>query len=588
MSCVQIDEEEDSAELCSDVVVLSVKAAARLGWSLDSPLTVGKVQELLVMHEKMKASEPNLTLQPITRARSKASKLTEQEVAIAKEVAALSKWDFKKFARSGGVAFLLQQARIRAQATPAELGWDAIIRNVHADGAVGAFEIPPRGVELLPVLTSRLMAMNQMCSTMSVNAKDSLYLVAIGPYQWMHGTPRFLLSFHLVAMAEGSLRAFYKCFRAAELKHRRSSLPFSDEWYSILAIYPLSGPDDQRDLQFVNELISTFEVCNGKPLPRIWSTDIVRFTSPHHADKTSRRDLMSGRRYTHFTKDLPRDTLSVSPVCFLSSSFGTEAPATSSIEINKEATAVLANESLEVEHPIRIHQDLIGRLLVARSSNPPMTSAGTQIGLLMYHPDHQTPTDSTDPNSYAWLQELCARLDRRGVAVQFLSTPHVTQLLRVEPGGLDQASVQKQLQVLVSRGWLLGGVAVCSQEDDADAPLMDVLANLFESKSFALHVQPMVRLPSVSVLCIRLHPLMPDPADVRPISISSYVVPSTWLLSAAHRSADDWKQCRTDREPWYSVAPLEEHPDFSQIEAEADEVPKATATPTKLPVQSQP
>jgi len=565
----QIDEDEDSAELSSDHVVLSVEDAARLGWLLDSPLTLRQVQELLVLHEKMKASEHNPHPRPITRGFVKASKFTEQEMAIAKEVAALSKWDFKKYVRLGKMEFLLQQARIREQATPAELAMDAIIRNVFPDGTVGAFEIPPRGVELLPVLTSRLMALNRMCSTMSANAKDPLYLVAIGPYQRMHGMPLFLLSFHLVAMVEGSLRAFYKCFRAAELKHRRSSLPFSDEWYSILAIHPLSGPDDQRDLQFVNELLSTFEFCNGKPLPRIWSTGIVRFTSPHHADKTSRRDLMSGRSYTRFTKDLPRDTLSVSPVCFLSS-FGTEAPATSSVEINKEATAVLAHESLEVEHPIRIHQDLIGRLLVARSSNPPMTSAGTQIGLLMYHPDQQTPTDSTDLNSYAWLQALCARFDRSEVAVQFPSTPHVMQLLRVEPGGLDQASVQKQLQVLVSRGWLLGGVAVCSQEDNANAPPLDVLTNLLKSESFARHMQPMVRLPSVSVLCIRLHPLMPDPADVRPISISSYVVPSTWLLSAAHRSADDWKQCRTDREPWYSVAPLEEHPDFSQIEAEAD------------------
>jgi len=573
-----VDDEGDSAEPSPDQVVLSVEGAARLRWDLASPLTVGKVQQLLALDEKFEASE----LTRMTRARTKASKFTEQELAIAKEVAALSKWDFNKFARSEGVEFLLQQARIREQATPAELGWDAIIRNVYPDGAVGAFEIPPRGVKLLPVLTSRLKTFSQMCSTMSANAKDPLYLVAIGPLQWLIGTPRFLLSFHLVAMGEGSLRAFYKCFRAAELKHRRSSLPFSDEWYSVLAIHPLSGPDDQRDLQFVNELISTFEVCNGKPLPQTWSADIVRFTSPHHADKTSRRDLMSGRRYTHFTKDLPRDTLSVSPVCFLSS-FGTEAPATSSIETNKEATVVLANKSSAEEHPIRIHQDLIGRLMAPRLSNPP-TTAGNQIGLLMYHPDHQTPTDSRDPDSYAWLQKSCA-FDQPGAVVKHSSTPHATQLIRMETAGLEQVSLK--LQKLASRGWLLGGVAVCSQENNAGALLLDVLTNLFASEPFAQHVRPMVRLPRVSVLCILLHSVTPAPADVHPISISSYVVPSSWLLAAAHRSTEDWHQRRTGREPWYSVAPLEKHPDFSEIDAAAGQAPGASAALAQLPPQPQ-
>ncbi len=226
MSCVQIDEEDDSAELCSDMVVLSVKAAARLGWSLDSPLTVGKVQELLVIHEKMKASEPNPTLQPITRARSKASKFTEQELAIAKEIAVVSKWDFKKYVRLGKMEFLLEQARIREQATPWELASDAILRNVFPDGAVGAFEIPPRGVKLLPLLASRLTIMRQMCSIMSTNSKDPLYLVGIGPNGPFGPTlPHLIVGFHVVAMTEESVRTFYKCFRAKELEHLRSSLP---------------------------------------------------------------------------------------------------------------------------------------------------------------------------------------------------------------------------------------------------------------------------------------------------------------------------------------------------------------------------
>lgn len=211
---------------------------------------------------------------------------------------------------------------------------------------------------------------------------------------------------------------------------------------------------------------------------------------------------------------------------------------------------MMAKKPSVEEHPIRIHQDLIGWLLTDPISTQP-TAVGNQIGLLMYHPDLQTPTDSTDQDSYAWLQELCARFDQPGVAVKFPSTPHVTQLIRMEPAEKEQDSVKQKLQTLAARGWLLGGViVVCSQENDAGAPLTGVI-NLLASEPFAQHVRPMVQLPNVSVVSILLHLSTPDPANVHPISISSYVIPSTWLLSVEHRSVEDWSQCRTDREPWY-------------------------------------
>ena len=141
-----------------------MEAAGRLGWSLDSPLTVHQVKQLLAMQEKMKASE----LTRMTRAQSKALKFTEQELAIAKEVAAVSLWDFKKFVQSGKVEFLLAQARLREQATPAELEWDAIIRNVFPEGSVGPFFIPP--FFILPVLTSRLTSMRQICAPVGVRS----------------------------------------------------------------------------------------------------------------------------------------------------------------------------------------------------------------------------------------------------------------------------------------------------------------------------------------------------------------------------------------------------------------------------------
>jgi len=519
----------------------------------------------------------------MTRAQSKARKFTEQELATAKETAVSSRWDFKKFARSGGVEFLLEQARTREQATSAELAWDAIIRNVHPDGAVGAFTIPPRGVKLLPLLASRLTIMRQMCSIMIANSKDPLYLVGIGPDgPFSPSLPHFILGFHVVAMTEKSVRSFYKCFRAKELEHFRSSLPRRKDRYGILAIFPLSAPDDQRDLQFVHKLVQTFEACYGKPLPQFWSHDIVRFTSSDHADKAHRRDLMSGIGYDMFTKDLPEVTLSVSAVCFLSP-FSNDASTASSTASSTQGNSnvasleVMDNQQFAREHPVRIHQDLIGRLLVGPISNK-SAAAGNQIGLLVYHPDHQTPPDSTNKDSYAWLQAFYIGRDP-GVATEFPSTPHVTQLLRMVPAEVEQVAVKQKLQMLASRGWLLGGVVVvCSQENNAGAPLTDVI-NLFASQPFVQHVRPMVRLPNVSVASILLHPSTPDPANVHLLPISSCVVPSTWLLSAEHRSVEDWSQCRTDREPWYSVAPLEEeHADFSEIEAAASQASEGSAT----------
>lgn len=537
VSCVhmspQIDEEEESAELSSDQVVFSVEDAARLGWSLDSPLTVGKVQELVAMQVKVKGSE----LRRMTRAGSKIRNFTEQELSMAKEVAALSRWDFKQFARSGDVGFLLEQARLRQQATPWEVASDAMVRNVYPDGACGAFTLLPRGVKLLPVLTSRLTSMSQICAPVGASSKDPLYLVGIGPMTHMAGGPRFLLSFHLVAMTEKSLHAFYTCFKEQERQHFHSSMPFRKDSYGILAIYPLRACDDQRDLQFLQELARTFEACyrksSNKCLPHHWSQSIVRFTSPNHADRTLRQDYMSGISYAPFHKDNPEIMLSVSPTCFLPS-FCTDAWVTSSVETNKEAAVVMANKPPAEVHPIRIHQDLVGQLLMGPGSTQ-RTAVANQIGLLLYHPNHETPTDITDQNSYAWLQELCARFDQPQLAIKFPSTPHVTQLIRMEPAGLAQASLQKQLQMLASRGWLLGGVAVCSQESNADAQL-DILTHLFASELFAQHVRAMVRLPSVSVVCILLHPSTPAPAEVPPISISSYVIPSTWLVPAGLRS----------------------------------------------------
>ncbi len=562
-------------------MVLSVAAAGRLGWTLNSPLTVRKVQQLLAMQEKMNSSELNRT----TRAQSKVSKFTEQELAIAKEVAEVSLWDFKKFTRSGDVEFLLAQARLREQATPWELASDAIVRSVYPDGARGAFTLLPRGMKLLPVLGSRLTTMRQMCTTISVDSKDPLYLVGIGPLAYMFGMARFILSFHLVAMTEKSLLSFYKCFFAKSLEHRHSKLPFHKDLYGILAIHPLSAPDDQRDLQFVHKLVRTFDVFYQKPSLQSWSDQIFRFTSPNHADKTYRRDLMSGVHYTPFTNDSPecQNKLSIGPVCFLPSVVS-DAPATSSIETNKEVTHVVKeNKQLAEAHPVRIHQDLIGQLLVDPISNLP-TAAGSRIGLLMYHPDHQTPTDSSDTSSYAFLQELCARFDQPRVAIQFPSTPHVTLLIQMEPAGPDQISMKQKPQGLASRGWLLGGVVAAGlQKNNNDASLTDTLLQMFSSELFAQHVRPVVQLPKVSAICILLNP---DQTAGHPISIVHYVVPSNWLLPAVDDSRQDWDQCRTDCEPWYSVAPLEEHPDFNATEAAASYATEASAAP--VPLQLQP
>ncbi len=554
-------------------MILSLAAVRRLGWSLDSPLTIGKVKFLLDMQEKFAASNQLRT----TPAQSKASEYTEQELAIAKEVAAVSLWDFNKFVRSGNVDFLLAQARLREQATPAEIGWDSIIRNVYPDGAVGAFTLPPREVKLLPVLSSRLASMREICSTLSVGTKDPLYLVAIGPYQWAFGLPLFLISFHLVAMTEASLRAFYKCFREAEMKHRRSSLPFSDEWYRILAIHPLSAPHDQRDLQFVHELVRTFQVCNEKPLPVSWSERIVRIKSSS-ADTTLRKQQASSVHYEPFADVAGKVKLSVSPVCFLTT-FCCGASALPSIKSDNEVTHAVVKGDMQLvkEHPVRIHQDLVGQLLPIDISNP--STADDQIGILMYHPDCKMPTDeSTD--SYAYLRRLCA-LGKPTQAGKSTSSPHVTHLLRVELRDLEQSAdvMHQKLRMLHSRGWLLGGVAALRpQQTNASAPLTDILIRLFASELFNQHVRPMVQLPLVSVVCIILSSsALDNPVQVHPISISSYVVPTSWLLPAGvPRSTEDWKEYRTDRELWYSVAPLEKHPDFSEMEATAGQAPEVS------------
>jgi hypothetical protein len=294
---------------------------------------------------------------------------------------------------------------------------------------------------------------------------------------------------------------------------------------------------------------------------------------------------MSGVNYAPFTNDSPecQNQLSIGPVCFLPSVIS-DAPATSSIETNKEITHVVKeNKQLAEAHPVRIHQDLIGQLLVDPISNLP-TAAGSRIGLLMYHPDHQTPTDSSDMSSYAFLQELCARFNRPRVAIQFPCTPLVTQLIQIEPAGLEQTSMKQKLQELASRGWLLGGVvAVGLQKNNAGASLTDALLQLFRSESFAQLVRPMVRLPKVSAICILLNP---DQTDGPPISIVHYVVPSNWLRSTVDHSTRDWNQCRTDCELWYSVALLEKHTDFNATEAAASHATEASAAP--VPLESQP
>jgi hypothetical protein len=186
------------------------------------------------------------------------------------------------------VEFLLAQARLREQATPWELASDAMMRSLFPDGSCGAFTLRPRGVKLLPVLVSRLTSIRQICSTISAGSMDHWYLVGIGPQQYMAGGTRFILSFHLVAITEESLLSFYRCFNAKIVEHVCNRLPFHQDMYGILTVYPLSAPDDQRDLQFVHKLVRTFDVFNQKPSPQRWSDEIFRFTSPNHADKTYR------------------------------------------------------------------------------------------------------------------------------------------------------------------------------------------------------------------------------------------------------------------------------------------------------------
>ncbi len=564
------DEDEDAAELSPDRVVLSVKCAARLGWSLDSPLTVGKVKQLLAIHENMNASERNRMTRAQSKAMKTAAQFTEQDLAIAKEVAAVSNWDFQKFVRSGDVGFLLQQARLREKATPVELGWDAVIRGMVPGGSRHPFVPFARGIKLLPMLASRVATLGQICSTVSAHSKDPLYLVAIGPYQYMAGDKFviFILSFHLVAMTEASLRSFYQRFRAAERKHRCSSLPFNDEHLAILAFHPLSAPDDHRDLQFVHQLAAVFTACNGKPLVSALPIWIARIKSSTDADVTPRNPDAQGIQYSPFCEMSPVIHLSVSPVCFLPS-LSSHAAVAVSVETNVGVPMTHSKQTDE-EHPIRIHQDLISQLIPVISLNQPVLD--DQIGLLMYHPEHKTPTDSSGAISYAQVQEFYKAVYQK-TAVSAVSAPCVMHLVRMVPGEHTSEPVQKKLQALLAHGWLLGGVvALRLQSGCAGAHLTDVLNHLFASESFVQHVHPMVRLSHLSAVCILIDPSTSDQVDLHPISINSYVVPSDWLLSGAVNCLpQDWNRFHADREPWYSVAPLKVHEEVYQLEAAANE-----------------